>query len=90
MYVYDACFYVCCSDCGNVCSVAAVVEDSILLKCVCLGNMMVVLFSVRIVLVYGKCECLVMQMLYDFVLCTACGSSQCCVLHDLQYFLNAG
>ena len=28
MYVYGAClFYVCCSDCGNVCCVAAVVED---------------------------------------------------------------
>ena len=40
-------------------------------------------------LVYGKCECFVMQMLYVCVLCTSCGSSQCCVLHDLQY-VNTG
>ena len=35
-------------------------------------------------LVYRKCECVVMQMLYVVVLCATCGSSQCCVLHDLQ------
>ena len=29
-----------------------------------------------------------MQMLYVFDLCASCGSSQCCILHDLQ-FLNA-
>ena len=40
-------------------------------------------------LVYGECECFVMQMLYVCVLCAFCGSSQFCVLHDLQ-FLNAG
>ena len=28
-------------------------------------------------LVYGKCEYLVMQMLYVCVLCASCGSSQC-------------
>ena len=39
-------------------------------------------------LVYGKCECLVMQMLYVCVLCASCGSSQCCVLHDLQFVNN--
>ena len=39
-------------------------------------------------LVYGECECFVMQM-YVCVLCASCGSSQCCVLHDLQ-FVNAG
>ena len=33
-------------------------------------------------LVYGECECFVMQMLYVSVLCASCGSSQCCVLHD--------
>ena len=38
--------------------------------------------------VYGNCECFV-QMLYVCVLCTSCGSSQCCILHDLQ-FVNAG
>ena len=40
-------------------------------------------------LVYGKCACFVMQMLYICVLCASCGSSQCCVLQDLQ-FVNAG
>ena len=40
-------------------------------------------------LVYGECECFVIQMLYVCVLCASCGSSQCCVLHDLQ-FVNAG
>ena len=38
-------------------------------------------------LVYGECECFVMQMLYVIVLCASCGSSQCCVLHDLQFVL---
>ena len=33
--------------------------------------------------------CFVMQMLYLCVLCASCCSSQCCVLHDLQ-FVNAG
>ena len=40
-------------------------------------------------LVYVKYECFVMQMLYVWVLCSSCGSPQCCVLHDLQ-FVNAG
>ena len=40
-------------------------------------------------LVYGKCECFGMQMLYVCVLCASCGSSQCCVLHGLQ-LINAG
>ena len=31
----------------------------------------------------------VMQMLYVCVLCAFCDSSQCCILHDLQ-FVNAG
>ena len=39
-------------------------------------------------LVYGKCECFGMHMLYACFLCTSCGSPQCCVLHDL--FVNAG
>ena len=30
-------------------------------------------------LVYGKCECFVMHMLYGCVLCASCGSSQCCL-----------
>ena len=42
-------------------------------------------------LVYGKYECFVMQMLYVCVLCASCGSSQCCIIHDLQFvFVNAG
>ena len=40
-------------------------------------------------LVYGECECFVMHMLYVCVLFASCGSSQCCVLHDMQ-FVNAG
>ena len=61
MYVYGAClFYVCCSDCvgvcGNVCCVAAVVKNSVFLAlecrsmlCVCVGDVMDVVFSVCIV-----------------------------------------
>ena len=40
-------------------------------------------------LVYGKYECFVLQMLYVCVLCASCGSSQCCILHDLP-FVKAG
>ena len=40
-------------------------------------------------LVHGKCECFVMLVLYVCVLCASCDSSQCCILHDLQ-FVNAG
>ena len=40
-------------------------------------------------LVHGECECFAMQMLYVCVLCASCDSSQCCVLHDLQ-FINVG
>ena len=40
-------------------------------------------------LVYGKCECFVMHMLYVCVLCASCGNCQCAILHDLQ-FVNAG
>ena len=39
-------------------------------------------------LVHGKYECFVMQMLNVCVLCAFCGSFQCCILHDLQ-FVNA-
>ena len=34
-------------------------------------------------LVYGKCECFVMQMLYVCVLCASCCSSQCCMTCSL-------
>ena len=40
-------------------------------------------------LVYGKCECFVMQMLYVCVWCASGGSSQCCIRHDLK-FVNTG
>ena len=63
--------------------------------CVCVGDVMDVVFSVCIVRrgavgahVWGV-ECFIMQMVYVCVLCASCGSSQCCVLHDLQ-FVNAG
>ena len=36
-------------------------------------------------LVFGNYDCFVMQMLYVCVLCASCGSSQFCVLHDLQF-----
>ena len=39
-------------------------------------------------IVYGKYECFVMQMLYVCVLYASWGSSQRCILHDLQ-FVNA-
>ena len=37
----------------------------------------------------GKNKCFDMQKVYVCVVCAYCGSSQCCVLHDLQ-FVNAG
>ena len=56
MYMAHVCFYVCCSKCGNVCCVAAVVKDSgfLALECwsivyVCVRDVMDVLFSVCIV-----------------------------------------
>ena len=38
-------------------------------------------------LVYGKCECFVMQMLYVCVLCASGGSSQLCVMYDMQFVI---
>ena len=57
--------------------------------CVCVGDVMDVVFSVCIVrrgavgarVSVSSCRCC--------ILCASCGSSQCCVLHDLQ-FVNAG
>ena len=67
-----------------------------MLKYVCVGDVMDVVFSVCIVRRGASCRCscmgsvsFVMQMLYVCVLCASCGSSQCCVQHDLQ-FVNAG
>ena len=62
---------------------------------VCVREVMDVVFSVCIVTrgAVGarvwKYECFVMQLLYVCVLCASCGSSQCCILHYLQ-FVNAG
>ena len=97
-------FYVCCSDrvgvCGNVCCVADVVKDSggcfslAVLKyvvCFCKGCdgccVFVCIVTCGAVGVW-EVDCFVMQMLYVCVLCASCGSSQCCILHDLQ-FVNA-
>ena len=46
--------------------------------CVCVGDVMDVVFSVCIVRrgSVGARECFVMQMLYVYVLCASCGSSQ--------------
>ena len=57
--------------------------------CVCMGEVMEVVFSVCIVWhgAVGARECFVMQMLYVSVLCASCGSSQCCVLHDMSLLM---
>ena len=64
--------------------------------CVCVGDVMDVVFFCLYCEAWScRCSCMgsvsvfVMQMLYVCVLCASCGSSQCCVLHDLQ-FVNAG
>ena len=49
-----------------------------------------VCISLMFVLVYGKYECLVMQMLYVCVLCASCGRSQCCILHELSRMQELG
>ena len=60
VYMAHVCFYVCCSDCvgvcGNVCCVAAVVKIVVFLVleccsmlCVCVGDVMDVVFYVCIV-----------------------------------------
>ena len=56
--------------------------------CVCVGDVMDVVFSVCIVMrgAVGACVCFVMQMLYVCVLCASCGSSQCCILHDFAVY----
>ena len=40
-------------------------------------------------LVSGKCECFIMQMVYVCILSASSGSSLCCVVHAFQ-FLNTG
>ena len=54
--------------------VRGVLDDTWSCRCSCMGSMSVLP---------------AMQMLYVCVLCPSCGSSQCCILHDLQ-FVNAG
>ena len=62
---------------------------------VCARDVMDVVFSVCIVrrravgVRVWECQCCVMHMLYVCVLCASSGSSQCCVMLDLQ-FVNAG
>ena len=84
--------------CGNVCCVAAVVKNSVFLSlecmlCVCVGDVMDVVFSVCIVrrgavgarvwsVSVSSCRCC---MFVSCVLCASYGSSQRCVLHDLQF-----
>ena len=36
-------------------------------------------------LVHGKCECFVIQVLYVCILCESCDSSQCWILHALPF-----
>ena len=105
MSMAHVCLYVCCSDCvetcGNVCCVAAVgkdrafqpwsVEVCLRLCNVCDGCCVFCLYCDA-----WRCRCscmgnmsVVMHMLYIGVLCAFCGSSQCYILHDLQ-FVNAG
>ena len=41
-------------------------------------------------LVYGECECFVMQMLYVCVLCASCGSFQFCMTCSLLMLVEDG
>ena len=43
--------------------------DAWICRCLCMGSM----------------SAFVMQMLYVCILCASCGSSQCCIMHDLQF-----
>ena len=74
--------------CGNVCCVAFVVKI-----CVFSFGVLDVVFSVCIVrrgAVGARVwEVLVFRHADVICLCTSCGSSQCCVLHYLQ-FVNPG
>ena len=60
--------------------------------CVCVGDVMDVVFSVCIVrreTVGARVWGVGVFRHADVCLCATCGSSQCCILHDLQ-FVNAG
>ena len=60
---------------------------------VCVRGVMDVVFSVCIVMCGAVCACVWEARVFrhaDVVcLCASCGSSQCCILHGLQ-FVNAG
>ena len=55
-------FCVCCSDCGNVCCVAAAVKDSVfslgVLKYVCVRNVMDVVFCLYCEAWSCRCSCI--------------------------------
>ena len=55
--------------------------------CICVVDVMAVVLYCEAWSCRCSCECFVMQM-YVCILCASCDSSQCCVLHDLQ-FVNA-
>ena len=38
-------------------------------------------------LLYGKCECFIMQVLEVCVLFASCGSSQCSILHNFSLLI---
>ena len=105
MYMAHICFYVCCSDCvrvcGNICGVVAVVKNIFSLEvlkyvaCLCSGCDGCCVLCLCCEAWSCRCSCMGSVSVSScrccmFVSCVAShGSSQCCVLHDLQ-FVNAG
>ena len=82
--------WVCCCVVVVVCFSLGVLKYVVLLCMECDGCCVFCLYCEAWSSRYScKCECFVMQMMYVCVLCVSCGSSQCCVLHDLQ-FADAG
>ena len=92
----------CVGVCGNIWCVAAVVKKSVLslgvlnnVVCLCSRCDGCCVLCLYCEAWSCRCSCMgsvsffVMQMLYVCVLCASCGSSQCCLLHDLK-FVNAG
>ena len=103
MFVFYACCCDCVGVFGNVCCVAVVVKDSVFslgvltyIVCLCKGCDGCCVFICLYCDAWScSCSCMgsmsffVMQMLYVCVLCASCGSSQSCILRNLQ-FANAG
>ena len=98
MYIVHVCFDVCCSEdvgvCGNVCCEVAVVKDSVGLLtyvvCLCKGC-----DGCCVLCFYSDawscmCFCMGSMSISSCIccMCASCGSSQCFILHDLQ-FVNA-